>query len=126
MYIKPLSEALHQRLLGRPPQPVAPQDVRRIAQYIARFFPDGVEDNSKVVELPLPKWAPSQQQLDKDIEALAMPCISQVLAWMDVDRLVTPHNWQCPVGWSQWAGEHGLVLNSPLPAVICLTLRLYP
>lgn len=126
MYIKPLSAYLHQRLLERPPTQVAPQDVRRIEQYIARFFPDGVVDNSKVVELPLPSWAPSQQQLDKDIEALAMPYINQVLAWLDVKQLVTPTNWETPVGWSQWVGGQWVSIEQPPKDCYMLDIETVP
>lgn len=114
MYIKPLSEAMHERLLGR--GVIKPSLVRqqRIAQYISRFFPEGVADASVPLDLPLPDWVPTQPELDTQVLTAAMPYIEPVIAWSKVDRLPEePGNWQCPIGWSVWSEGAWVPVEQP-------------
>lgn len=104
MLIKQLSPEMHRRLLGREAIPLTPVVKQRIAKTVAKFFPEGVADPAKVVELPIPRWAPTQPQLDKDITTQIMPYIEQIMEWMEVKTLPTPSNWECPAGWSVWDG----------------------
>lgn len=126
MYIKPLSDHLHERLIGRPPKPIASQDVRRIQQYIKRFFPDGVTDNSPVVNLPLPDGSPTQPELDQQILKAAWPYLRQVKAWLEVDRLPVPTNWECPIGWSKWNGHSWDSIEQPVRGCYFLDIETVP
>lgn len=113
MLIKQLSSNMHWRLLGREAVPMPDHVQKRIERTIAQFFPDGINDPAQIVELQLPSWLPTQPELDTDITALIMPYIDQIMAWMTVDRLPEPSNWDCPVGWSYWGGSSWVPCGQP-------------
>ena len=102
MVIKQLSSAMHNRIMGRPAKPMDVITARRIAQYIGRFFSEAPIDQSPDVELPLPTWAPTFDELDNAILSMAMPYIEQITAWLSVTALPEPTHWNTPPGWSKW------------------------
>ena len=127
MYINPLSDEMHLRLLGRLPRRIPANIARQIHNRVEKYLP-GVIDQATPLDFPMADSLPTQPELDTQIESYIQPYIRQITQWLDINPAkYQPANWDVPKGWSYWDGDIWVSLSqAPCEPVYFLDIETVP
>lgn len=111
--LKYLPKEYYQRLLGQEPREMDSRSITIINQRLAPFGLDKLEDQTEVVQLPLPdNFGTITEELNEAYASYDNRWV-RMMELVDSELPETPKAFNCPRGWSVWGEDSWLPCSAP-------------